>query len=439
MARGTLKQQLKSHQSKTKSENGTFSQSHKKSKKLQKDSEGDENLSKAALTREEAPPVVAPALGPKAKSAKKTSESDLEDYKSGALSKKEQRKLKKLQNQQTPEAEEAEEEEEEEKMDEDVVEGELEEDESEDAEEELDYEKLAASESESDLDDDDDDDDVEEEEEDKEEEEAEEEQEDVPLSDVEYDSDADVIPHTKLTINNMAALRESLARIAIPWSKHSFIEHQSVVSAEPAESSIKDIYDDTERELAFYKQGLDAVKQARATLLKLNVPFSRPVDYFAEMVKSDEHMDKLKTKLLSEAADKKASEDAKKQRQLKKFGKQVQHETLQQRAKQKKETLEKIKSLKKKRGANEISNDDDFQIALEEATKEDGYSRGGGDNKRRKPNGKRMAKNAKYGSGGMKRGSRKNDAASSADITGFSNKNSKGKSSRPGKSKRSRR
>lgn len=312
-----------------------------------------------------------------------------------------------------------------------------EEEEEDEDEEELDLEKLAASESESELesenDDDDDEDDEEEEGEDdeKDPEEDEEEAEDVPLSDVDLDSDTDVVPHSKLTINNIAALKESLVRIQLPWEKHSFIEHQSVISAENTDAGIKDIYDDTERELAFYKQGLDAVKQGRSTLLKLKVPFSRPLDYFAEMVKSDEHMDKLKNKLLKEAADKKASEDAKKQRKLKKFGKQVQHETLQQRAKQKRETLDKIKSLKKKRSANELENDNEFQIALEEATADDRPA------KRNKPNGKRMAKDSKYGFGGKKRGMRKNDADSSADIYNVGKKG-KGKASRPGKSKRNR-
>lgn len=335
------------------------------------------------------------------------------------LSKKQQRKLRKLLAQQAAENAAAEAEEDDEEDEED--------------EEEVDYDVLAASESESDIDDQDDDheDDDEEdgdEEKDEEEEEEEEEEEDVPISDVELDSDTDVVPHSKLTINNTAALKDSLARIQLPWAKHSFVEHQSVMSAEKTELGIKDIYDDTERELAFYKQGLDAVKQARSTLLKLKVPFSRPLDYFAEMVKSDEHMDKLKTKLLKEAADKRASEDAKKQRQLKKFGKQVMHATLQDRAKQKRETLDKIKSLKKKRSANEIANDDEFQIALEEATAENP--------KRQKPNGKRLAKDAKYGHGGKKRFLRKNDADSSADI--YNNRGKKGKTARPGKSKRRR-
>lgn len=339
------------------------------------------------------------------------------------LSHKEKRMLKKLMKKKAQEAEIQKENSNDKENEED--------DDDEEEEEELDLEKLAASESESELDSENEDE--EDASGDEEEEDPEAEDEDVPLSDVELDSDTDVVPHSKLTINNTAALKESLVRIRLPWEKHSFVEHQSIVSAENTDAGIKDIYDDTERELAFYKQGLDAVKQGRSTLLKLKVPFSRPLDYFAEMVKSDEHMDKLKNKLLKEAADKKASEEAKKQRKLKKFGKQVQHETLQKRAKEKRDTLEKIKSLKKKRGAHELEDDNEFQIALEEATADDRPA------KRNKPNGKRMAKDAKYGFGGKKRGARKNDADSSADIYNLGKKGKgKGKSSRPGKSKRNR-
>jgi rRNA-processing protein EBP2 len=50
---------------------------------------------------------------------------------------------------------------------------------------------------------------------------------------------------------------------------------------------------------------------------------------------------------LDQEASIKASEDAKRQRQLKKFGKKVQVEKQLERQKQKSETLEKIKLLKK--------------------------------------------------------------------------------------------
>lgn len=105
--------------------------------------------------------------------------------------------------------------------------------------------------------------------------------------------------------------------------------------------------DDLNRELAFYKQSLDAVTEARILLKREGAPFSRPTDYFAEMVKTDEHMGKIKHKITEEAANKKAAAEARKQRDLKKFGKQVQVAKLQERDKAKRETLDKINLLKR--------------------------------------------------------------------------------------------
>ena len=82
-------------------------------------------------------------------------------------------------------------------------------------------------------------------------------------------------------------------------------------------------------------------------LMNEGVSFSRPNDYFAEMVKSDEHMGKIKEKMTDEAARKKAASEARKQRDLKKFGKQVQVAKLQERDKAKRETLDKINLLKR--------------------------------------------------------------------------------------------
>lgn len=154
-----------------------------------------------------------------------------------------------------------------------------------------------------------------------------------------------MIPHQRLTINNTTALTAALNRIKLPYSRLEFSEHQSVTTNEPVE--IPDVEDDLNRELAFYKQSLGAVKDARQQLKKEGVPFSRPVDYFAEMVKSDEHMGKIKAKLTDEAAGKKAAAEARRQRDLKKFGKQVQVAKMQERAKEKRDTLEKINLLKR--------------------------------------------------------------------------------------------
>ncbi|KAE8131779.1 eukaryotic rRNA processing protein EBP2-domain-containing protein [Aspergillus pseudotamarii] len=270
---------------------------------------------------------------------------------------------------------------------------------------------------------------------DEEEEEEEEEEEDIPLSDLSDDEREDVVPHQRLTINNSAAINASLKRISFITPKTLFSEHNSLVSQEPID--VPDPNDDLARELAFYKVCQAAASTARGLLKKEGIPFTRPGDYFAEMVKTDEHMGKIKKKLYDEAAGKKAAAEARKQRDLKKFGKQVQVAKLQQRAKEKRETLEKINDLKKKRKANPsgpTDNDNDmFDIAIDNSEskgRKRGREDGGG------PNLKRQKKNEKYGFGGKKRHAKSGDAMSSGDLRSFSVKKMKGGAKRPGKSKR---
>ncbi|KAI1503544.1 eukaryotic rRNA processing protein EBP2-domain-containing protein [Biscogniauxia marginata] len=273
-------------------------------------------------------------------------------------------------------------------------------------------------------------------------EEEEEDDEDIPLSDLEegdIDEEADYVPRQKLSINNNAALLASLNRIAIPTDKSvPFATHQSVVSSgEPTADEIPDIHDDLKRELALYQQSLEAAKRARSLLKAEGVPFSRPTDYFAEMVKDDGHMEKVKAKLIEEASAKKASAEARKLRDLKKFGKQVQVAKLQERQKAKRDTLEKIKTLKRKRqesgGADLDTHEGDlFDVAVDNELSNHksqqrafggGRGRSGGSGGRSDgaggPGAKRQKKNEKYGFGGKKRHAKSGDAASSGDLSGF--------------------
>ncbi|KAL4866332.1 eukaryotic rRNA processing protein EBP2-domain-containing protein [Aspergillus spectabilis] len=271
-----------------------------------------------------------------------------------------------------------------------------------------------------------------------EEEEKEEEEEDIPLSDLSEDEREDVIPHQRLTINNSAALTTSTKRISFISHLTPFSEHNSLISTE--ETSIPDANDDLNRELAFYKTAQSATLLARKLLKKEGIPFTRPGDYFAEMVKTDEHMGKIKKKLYDEAAGKKAAAEARKQRDLKKFGKQVQVAKLQQRAKEKKESLERIADLKKKRKSDTSGTaggtDDLFDIAVEDAVSENPRKRGRTESGSANP--KRQKKNEKYGFGGKKRHAKSGDAMSSGDMRSFSVKKMKGGGGpkRPGKSKR---
>lgn len=188
-------------------------------------------------------------------------------------------------------------------------------------------------------------------EEDDEDDDQEGEESDIALSDLEdlpEEDREDLYVQTRLTINNQPALLAALKRISIPKdSSVSFVTHQTVSSSEPTASKIEDISDDLNRELQLYAQSLEGAKRARAILRAEGAPFARPKDYFAEMVKDDGHMQKVKDKLVEDATNKKASAEARKLRDLKKFGKQVQVAKLQERQKEKKDTLEKIKALKK--------------------------------------------------------------------------------------------
>ena len=116
----------------------------------------------------------------------------------------------------------------------------------------------------------------------------------VPFSDLESNAgegdDVDIVPYIKLHKDNHAALTQALSTFALPLSALPFHLHQSVTASE---SVTIDVNDDLTRELAFYKQALEAVKEGRKNLLAEGVPFSRPADYFAEMVKDDEHMEKV--------------------------------------------------------------------------------------------------------------------------------------------------
>ncbi|RBR11448.1 uncharacterized protein FIESC28_09062 [Fusarium coffeatum] len=272
---------------------------------------------------------------------------------------------------------------------------------------------------------------------------------DIPMSDLEDLDDEDkedIIPHQRLTINNTTALLAALNRISVPTDKTvPFATHQSLVASNATSESIPDVQDDLQRELAFYTQSLEATRTARKLLRQEGVPFSRPKDYFAEMIKEDAHMEKVKAKLVEEASNKKAAQEARKLRDLKKFGKQVQVAKLQERHKEKRETLDKIKNLKRKRsetgGAGlDTKEADIFDVGVEKEMKGHNPRSGAGRGAGAGGNHKRAKKNEKYGFGGKKRHAKSGDAMSSGDLSGFDPKKMKAggrvAKSRPGKARR---
>jgi hypothetical protein len=91
-------------------------------------------------------------------------------------------------------------------------------------------------------------------------------------------------------------------------------------------------------------------------------------------------MARLRSHLVEEAASIKKSEQARKQRELKKYGKEIQHEKLKQRVQDKKGLDERLRGVKRKRkdGAELGGEEGDFDVALDDAIDGKGKAGKGG-------------------------------------------------------------
>jgi len=192
------------------------------------------------------------------------------------------------------------------------------------------------------------------------------------------------------------------------------------------------VHNDFKREMLFYRQAQAAVLEGLPRLQSLGVKTKRPDDYFAQMAKSDQHMNKIRAKLLSKEQEQERAEKIKKLRELKKYGKKVQVEVQQKRQKEKKEMLEEMKKMRKGQGGN-------MDNILD---KKDSKGKVGGGRKEQKRN----FKDKKFGFGGKKRDVKKNDKRSTDDVSSFrpgqktrpggKGKGGAGSKGRPGKGKR---
>jgi len=157
--------------------------------------------------------------------------------------------------------------------------------------------------------------------------------------------------------------------------------------------------DDFKREMAFYHQALAVVGKAVKRLRKLNVPTKRPIDYFAEMAKSDEHMKKVREKLLSKQTAVERREQVRAIREQKKMGKKIQHEIVEGKKSEKKKMINALKKTKKgKMGADAL-------LKPEQSKKP------------QKGKKFREFRDNKYGYGGKKKGSKWNTADSTAESS----------------------
>ena len=176
-------------------------------------------------------------------------------------------------------------------------------------------------------------------------------------------------------------------------------------------------------------------------------------------------MERIRQRLLDESAAIKRSEEKRKEREGKKFGKQVQLEKQKERERSKKEMEERLKGLKRsmyitfpsllltlscveRKGALDNGEDDEaFDVAVEDAISDRPSKRARSSEAGGKKRLSRVARDKKFGFGGAGRRSKQNTKAStdSFDARGAGRPSrggkagrggAKGSSKRPGKSRR---
>jgi len=262
----------------------------------------------------------------------------------------------------------------------------------------------------------------------------------------------------KVFANNIDGLKQKLSELEGPLKAFPWVERLDhvVVKAAPlapelafkeadvAKAAADDVHNDFQREMKFYRQAQATVLEVLPRLQSMGVPTKRPEDYFAQMAKSDEHMQKIREKLVSKQVAEERLEKVKKLREMKKFGKKVQIEVQQKRQKEKKEMLDQVKKFRKGQ-ADSI----DFLDDKEGEQRPPRGKKAGGQGSTAE---RRKFKDKKFGFGGKKKGLKANTKDSVNDITSYkrpsakagfkagskagSKAGKKGAAKRPGKARR---
>lgn len=212
--------------------------------------------------------------------------------------------------------------------------------------------------------------------------------------------------------NNAKALLVVTAELVAVHARLPWAETFDIIPSTPLPFSNKgdpehnplDIHDDLKREVAFYNSALEAVNESRTICKQAGIPFSRPDDFFAEMVKNDDHMAKVKDKLIFETKKMGAVAQRKGNREQKLRAKESHANKLMEKSKRKRDHFQQVEewanSAKQNRGGA-LQDDADDRYLNRGASK------------------KRETANKKYGFGGKNGRFKQNDRATLNDISGY--------------------
>lgn len=177
-------------------------------------------------------------------------------------------------------------------------------------------------------------------------------------------------PTKKIRINDQVALERHAKKIVsqfksqFPEKYHiDFLERNTVVAKSEvgtvAPNLPSHISADVLAEVKNYNTALENTKKALNWCNKNEVRVHRPIDFYAEMFKTDAHMEKVKNKLVAKKDSVIKKERDRINKKQKKFSKQLKHKKNLDAAKEKKNNLAAIDKWKgeirkKKEGARDL-------------------------------------------------------------------------------------
>jgi len=191
-------------------------------------------------------------------------------------------------------------------------------------------------------------------------------------------------------------------------------------------SGYNDMHNDLQRESIFYSVTLAGVKIGIEKMLEYNIPIYRPNDYYCEMIKPDEHMKKIREKLMIEKKRINTVNQRKITKEQRKIQKSIQTERVKEKSQIKKRAKIEAEKYQKMSNRDTSRSNDDIKIQrstlpiVDKTLRDNSMKKHEKQNKR--INHKREYKNQKYGFGGKKKHIKDNTAESSADMSEFSNK-----------------
>uniref|UniRef100_A0A182TVQ9 Uncharacterized protein n=1 Tax=Anopheles melas TaxID=34690 RepID=A0A182TVQ9_9DIPT len=160
-------------------------------------------------------------------------------------------------------------------------------------------------------------------------------------------------------VNDLAPLTPELA---IQIEKHEqkrenlFKGNRKIPYVKPEADTV---LNDFKREILFHRQAQAATLEGIGRLHELGIATKRPDDYFAEMAKTDEHMQRIRKVLLDKQEGIAKSERIRQLREQRRIGKLIQREATEKRDEERRKMLGDIKKFRKGKLSNLDFLDDD--------------------------------------------------------------------------------